>query len=112
MDYPITDFLDPDLPWVTLATVPKYWTDTDIFEDSEELSDTALVYAIFSNPYARLDLGTAGIDAANPVATFKTADIPGATGGDLITIQNIEYEVGTPKPDGTGLTTIDLVRRV
>ena len=94
------------------ATVPLYWNDLDAWDDEELRAETTTVKCRFRNPYLKLDVGTAGIDAADPVASFKTTDVPGAAGGDEITIAGITYQVGTPKPDGTGITEVDLIRRV
>jgi hypothetical protein len=110
-DFPTSDFFDTALPWVFAATVPIYWNDTEIMEDDELWEETTSVYCIFQSPYLRLELGTAGIDAENPVATFQTADVPGARGGDEITIGGITYEVGTPMPDDAGMTVVDLIRQ-
>ena len=107
---PVDDFFIPE--FCTDCTVPLYWNDTGVMEDDEAWTDTTVVQGIFSNPYEHLDFGTAGIDAANPSVAFKTADVPGAVGGDEIIIAGTTYQVGTPKPDGSGITMVDLIRRL
>ena len=107
---PINDFFIDE--FTTDCTVPLYWNDTGVLEGSAEWSDTTTVKGIYSNPYERLDLGIAGIDAAQPTVAFKTADVPGAMAGNEITINGTTYEVGTPQPTGDGLTVCDLIRQV
>jgi hypothetical protein len=99
-------FAETDL---TLAvTIPLYWNDEDTWNDGDPLPGTTTVRGIFENPYLGLELGEAGQESRDPLLKLLTADIPYAREGDEITIAGSTYYVGTPQPNGLGVTEIKL----
>jgi hypothetical protein len=105
---PVDEWFIPE--FAETATVPVPWVDENVWEDDDAWSETAEVACIFADPYTRLPLGTAGLDDSNPVAAFRGVDVPGAREGTEITINGTAYLAGSPMPNGTGLTYIDLTR--
>jgi hypothetical protein len=50
------------------------------------------------------------IDVTNPQLTTSTAAVPNAKAGDTINRNLIAYTVKSAKPDGTGVTILELVK--
>lgn len=94
--------------WTVDCTVPLYWNDDDAWNDGDPLPGTTTIKGIFTRRYLQLNLGEAGQDSTDPRVRFKTSDIPHAVEGDTITINSVDYTVGTPRADGRGETDIDL----
>ena len=92
----------------TLCTVPIFWTDESVWDDSEVWTEGAKVRGIFYSDYNQINLGIAGQDNESPMVRFLTSDIPYAKEGVRIYIGEKEYQVGTPRKNSFGITEIDL----
>lgn len=70
---------------------------------------TKTITGIFDNQYEAVDAG-GGVAFAmqQPKLTVRTADIVGATDGDKVVIDGIEYYVRVIMQDGTGITELML----
>ena len=90
------------------VTVPLYWSDDTVLEDSDNWVETTQFRGVFTAPYLDVDLGIPGQQGSVPHITIRTVDIPHATEGDKITVNGKTYRVGVPMPDGSGVTQIDL----
>jgi hypothetical protein len=72
---------------------------------------TTTVTAIVDLEYYEAALGEAGQESTQPQITLPTATIPtGTAEGTAVTVRNVAYTIRNIKPDGTGMTTIDLTR--
>jgi hypothetical protein len=91
-----------------ICTVPLYWNDLEAWGDEELMLETTTVRGIFTKDYYEAQVGRTGQDSANPQVRIPTAEIPNAAEGDSITVDGTAYTVGTPKPDGRGVTICDL----
>lgn len=72
---------------------------------------TSTVLGIFDAPQASRNASDL-LDVTLPAPQFvcATADVPGATEGDSITISAVDYTVRVVLSDGTGVTTLILER--
>jgi hypothetical protein len=95
--------------FTTPAIVTRYWQDGDAWDDQSTLSETITVPVIFDNAYLQIDLGQAGIQSLNPQIAIQTAIVPHAREGDLIQINGTTYQTQIPRPNGNGITLIDLI---
>lgn len=79
----------------------------------EDLSYTPLngvsrtVRGEFSIPASIATVGI-GMQAFDPVATIRTADLPDAAPGDTLTRAGVTYTVVSAEPDGTAFTRLTL----
>jgi len=90
------------------CVVPLYWNDLEVWNDDEVNTETIEVRGIQSNEYLRAAMGYAGQDSMNPRVKIQTAEIPNAREGDSVMVDGAAYVVGTPEPDGNGVTELDL----
>lgn len=87
--------------------------DADDFAVTATLTGGGTVEGIFdAEYYAALD-GIAGVavESSQPAFTAPTSDLSGVGQGDTLTIDGATYEVVEVKPDGTGVTTLRLLKQ-
>ena len=68
------------------------------------------VTIIFDNAYQSLDMDSGQVMSTEPRAFGKSSDFANAAQGDLITISDVDYEITTPEPDGSGGVLMRLKR--
>ncbi len=71
----------------------------------------ATIKVLFHNAYEAATLFGQEIASANPFIEVKTADLEEIQVGELLTIDGVEYKVkDPPRPDGTGISIINLTK--
>ena len=99
------------------------WEDLDDFLDPEEFAVPCVITfqaggvrainVIFDDPYVNAQAGEYSRDDRLPHATAKEADLVGVRRKDSCVIGGQVYDVMTgAKPDGTGLSVLELSLRV
>jgi hypothetical protein len=83
----LADFINDDTPGYVLATVGG-----------------ASVGGIFDNAYA----DPMGFGGSFPALTCASADVSTAAQGTAVVVGGVNYTVVAPKPDGTGMTLLQL----
>jgi len=88
------------------------------FEDhSQYFSDFGVTAAIgansfsviFDHEYFAVDIGEAGQEHRQPFFTCISSDLPqGAADGTVVTIGGTDYRIKNIRPDGTGISVVDL----
>jgi len=70
---------------------------------------SSAITVIFDNAYEAVDTG-GGVSFAvrQPRVTARTADLPGVSEGDTLTIGGTAYVIRIVMPDGTGITELML----
>ena len=67
------------------------------------------VTGVFDNIYEEVEAGgTVGVSMQQPRLFVRTADIAGATEGDAITINDLDYTIRVVMSDGQGMTELAL----
>ena len=66
------------------------------------------IVGIFNNEYELVDVGETGVEASLPILTVKTSDVPNLAQGDSFVIGSTTYKSVVNRPDGTGVTEIQL----
>ena len=66
------------------------------------------VNVIFENQYILVDEGEVGVNATIPVVTCKSSDVSGIAVDDTFLIDSVTYKVKVIRPDGTGVSEIQL----
>lgn len=67
------------------------------------------VMAIYDEDYYTDDVGAIGQESKQPIITLASSSVPsGAKEGTTVTVRGIAYKIRNIRPDGTGVTTIDL----
>lgn len=66
------------------------------------------IKAIYDNDYISSMMEGIIVENANPRIIAKTSDIANARIGDTIVVNGITFNVINVRPDGTGITTIEL----
>ena len=66
------------------------------------------VNVIFENQYILVDEGEVGVNATIPVVTCKSSDVSGIAVDDTFLIDSVTYKVKIIRPDGTGVSEIQL----
>lgn len=92
--------------------VDIFFTDPDMLEDVVWTSAgvATTLKAHFFSPYEPTTFGDIAIQNSKPSVIVRTSDVPGIVhAGNTITVKGKIYNVHEVKPDGTGLTTIELV---
>lgn len=62
------------------------------------------VRGIFDNAFIQ----ALGISGTGPVLIVKTASVPSVAQGDAVVISEVNYTVAEIKPDGSGITVLEL----
>lgn len=71
--------------------------------------DSITARAIFDNAYLELaELGAAGVGTTGPRLLCRTSDVTPVQEGWLARVNGRDYVVRREKPDGTGMTTLEL----
>ena len=70
------------------------------------------VQAIFDNAFFGLSMEGDTVAVTKPQCMVKTSDIAAfsVVQGDAVVVNSVNYKVETPQPDGTGVTTLILVK--
>jgi hypothetical protein len=82
----------------------------DVFFSTSEFAVTATVKttalpALFDDGYSEVS----STEGSNPTLVAQTADLPtGLVQGDTVSVASKVYQVVGIKPDGTGVTVLDL----
>ena len=63
---------------------------------------------IFNNEYVLIDEGDVGVSGTVPVLTCRSSDIPSIAVDDTFLISSTTYKAKVIRPDGTGITEIQL----
>ena len=66
------------------------------------------INVIFNNEYQLVDEGDVGVSATLPVITCRTSDVPSIQMDDTFLISSVTYKAKVIRPDGTGVTEIQL----
>ena len=67
------------------------------------------ITGVFDNVYEEVEAGgTVGVSMQQPRLFVRTADITGATEGDAITINDVDYTIRVVMSDGLGMTELQL----
>ena len=66
------------------------------------------INVIFNNEYQLVDEGDVGVSATLPVITCRTSDVPSIQMDDTFLISSVTYKAKIIRPDGTGVTEIQL----
>ena len=93
-------------------------TDLDSFFDTDS-HGTSVTYTpaggspssinvIFNNEFNLVDVGEVGVESTIPVITCKTTDVASIEQGDDFTINSTNYKAVIVRPDGTGVTEVQL----
>lgn len=65
------------------------------------------VMGLFEREYYTIDVGS-GVESYSPAFTCAVADVPGVRRSTPIRVDDTDYTVVNPRPNGTGLTTLIL----
>lgn len=98
------------------------WENLDAFLQLDDFAVTATitpaegvsrsVVGIFDDPYLDAQLGEYRLDTSSPRFQASESALAGIERGDGVSIDGIEYlALAAPKPDGTGLATLELVKQ-
>jgi len=66
------------------------------------------ITVIYDNEYISSIMDGVEVENTNPIVMCRTSDVVNAKHGDTITVNSIAYKIINIKPDGTGITTIEL----
>ncbi len=66
------------------------------------------INGILNNEFQLIDVGETGVESTMPVLTVRSSDVSGVAHGDDFTINSIDYKAVVIRPDGTGITEIQL----
>ena len=69
------------------------------------------VNVIFNNEYVLVDEGDVGVNSTLPVITCKTSDVSSIAIDDSFVIDSVTYKAKIIRPDGTGVTEIQLEKQ-
>lgn len=70
------------------------------------------VSVIFDAPYLDANTGEYDMDTVRPRVSGKFSDFTGVTRGDVVVVNNRNYDVLTePQPDGTGWGMLELAEQ-
>lgn len=89
-----------------------FWeNDLDIFFNDFGIDATYganTIKVIFHNEYEVMTLFGGIVESKNPFLEIKDSDIVGATHSSTITIGGVAYNFIEIRPDGTGITIVEL----
>ncbi len=66
------------------------------------------INVIFNNEYVLIDEGDVGVNSTLPVITCRTTDVSSVAIDDSFVISAVTYKAKIIRPDGTGVTEIQL----
>jgi hypothetical protein len=73
------------------------------------LYDGSAINAIFDAEYYTVQDGEFETESSTPGIMCRTSDVPTAKHGDVVVRAGVTYDVVNVKPDGTGMTEMELV---
>jgi hypothetical protein len=86
--------------------------DLSVFTDEDFGVDVvfgaATVKAIFHNEYESIPLFSGEVESRNPYIEGRASDFPNIAHDSIVTIGGVAYKAKEIKPDGTGMTVIEL----
>jgi hypothetical protein len=69
------------------------------------------INVIFNNEYILVDEGEVGVNSTIPVITCRTSDVSSVAMNDTFVIDSVTYKSKIIRPDGTGVTEIQLEKQ-
>lgn len=81
---------------------------TDDFASTATLDDGTEISVIFHNEYEQVDFSTGAVESSAPYVEAKDSDISEIAHLNKLTIAGIDYKVIAIKPNGTGVTVLEL----
>jgi len=66
------------------------------------------IKGIFENAFELVEVGGIGVEATIPTLTVKSTDVSGLVHGDAFVIDSVSYLARIVRPDGTGVTEVQL----
>lgn len=66
------------------------------------------IKAIFLNDYYAVETATVAVEMSQPIAVIRTADAPNIAHDDTMVMESVTYKVKNVRPDGTGISEIQL----
>jgi hypothetical protein len=69
------------------------------------------INVIFDDEFTGTNLSTGEIDTAAPQVRARTVDVSDATQGDTLIISSVTYYVTSVRPDGTGVSILQLSKK-
>ena len=66
------------------------------------------INVIFNNEYLLIEEGETGVSSTLPVVTCRSSDVSGISIDDTFLISSTTYKAKVIRPDGTGVTEIQL----
>jgi len=69
---------------------------------------TTVIKTILLNDYYAVETGSVAVEVNQPIAVIRTADAPSISHQDTMVIESITYKVVNIRPDGTGISEIQL----
>ena len=67
-----------------------------------------VILTILLNDYYAVETGTVSVEVNQPIAVIRTADAAAISHNDIMVIEGITYKVVNIRPDGTGISEIQL----
>jgi hypothetical protein len=67
-----------------------------------------VIKTILLNDYYAVDSGSVAVEMNQPIAVIRTADAAAISHNDTMVIESITYRVVNIRPDGTGISEIQL----
>jgi len=69
------------------------------------------INGILNNEFELVDVGDTGVESTIPVLTVKSSDVSSIAQGDTFVIDSVTYKSVIIRPDGTGVTEIQLEKQ-
>ena len=66
------------------------------------------IKAILQNEYFAIETGSVAMEMSQPIAVIRTADAPSIAHDDTMVMESVTYKVKNIRPDGTGISEIQL----
>ena len=66
------------------------------------------IKAILLNDYYSVEAGSVAVEMNQPIAVIRTADAASIAHGDTMVMDSVTYKVNNIRPDGTGISEIQL----
>jgi hypothetical protein len=66
------------------------------------------IKTILQNEYYSVDAGSVAVEVNQPIAVIRTSDASGIAHQDTMVIDSITYKVVNIRPDGAGMTEVQL----
>lgn len=66
------------------------------------------IKAILQNEYYAIETASVAMEMSQPIAVIRTADAPSIAHDDTMVMESVTYKVKNIRPDGTGISEIQL----